>query len=62
MENEEMDRKCGNGKRMRKLRGNEERVRKWSATQNERKKEFHLYIDDDDDISTLQKRLVFEFI
>ena len=51
-ENEEMDRECGNGKRMRKLRGNGEnmrklrgngeRVKKWSAIQNEREKEFHL--------------------
>ena len=29
---------------MRKLRGNGERVRKWSARQNEREKEFHLCI------------------
>ena len=59
-ENEEMEREWENGKRMRKwreneeikrkwreyeeMRGNGERVRKWSARQNEREKEFHLCI------------------
>ena len=59
-ENEEMERGWENGKRMRKwreneeikrkwreceeMRGNGERVRKWSARQYERDKEFHLCI------------------
>ena len=43
---------------MRKLRGNGERVRKWSARQNEREKEFHLCIS----LSLLQNIKISHFL